>query len=122
MPRGNRKHLTKKERQALLGETRIVDGEPFTTMKGLRVLMNALIDEGKTTLEHGMEVLEPANAKLDKPRTLMPCWLCGKKLGIKLCSGCTRVDAARYCSRECQIMAWHEHRTICASRQIRDVE
>ena len=122
MPRGNRKHLTKKERQALLGETRFVDGEPFANMKGMRIYANMLIDDGKATLDSCMEALEPANAMLDKPRTLTPCWFCGKKLGIKLCSGCKRVDAARYCSRECQIMAWHEHRTICASRQIRDVE
>ena len=117
MPHGSSKHLTKKERKALLAEKNKgkrmskedrealqaeitdVEGEPFATVKGLRILFNALIDDGSGTLERGMAILQALNDRLDKPRTIMPCSFCGKKLGLKQCSGCS--NHVRYCSRQC---------------------
>lgn len=117
-----RKHLTKKERQALLKETSCVDGEPFTTMKGLKILCNALIDDGSATLERGMETLQSLNARERKPKTLIPCSFCAKKIGLHRCAGCSRTESIRYCSRECQLAAWPQHKAVCASSQILDAE
>lgn len=117
-----RKHLTKKERQALLRETIHVDGEPFTTVKGLKFFCNALIDDGSATLERSMEALHLLNARQQKLQTLIPCSFCARKIGLHMCSGCFRTDNIRYCSRECQLAAWPQHKTVCASQHILEVE
>jgi hypothetical protein len=44
MPCGRSKHLTKKESKALQAEIVDVYGEPNATMKGVRMIINALID------------------------------------------------------------------------------
>lgn len=100
------------------------DGEPLVTLRGARTLSNLLIDEGSTTLDICMAVLQHCNKQWDKPITLVPCSFCGIKFGVKRCSGCSRTDAEkiRYCSSECQAVAWPVHKTICVSRQTIDVE
>ena len=117
-----RRRLTDKERKAFLAETRYVDGEPFSTVKGLRIIANALIDNGDATLESCMEMLAACNSRLDKKTTITPCSFCAKKLGLQQCSGCSRTDSTRYCSRECQVAAWPLHKALCRSRQTPDVE
>lgn len=117
-----RRRLTDKERKAFLAETRYVDGEPFSTVKGLRIFANALIDNGDATLDSCMELLGACNSRLDKKTTITPCSFCGKRLGLQQCSGCSRIDSTRYCSRECQHAAWPLHKTLCRSKQIRDVD
>jgi hypothetical protein len=112
MPRG--KHLTKKERQALLSEIKYFDGEPFTTVKGMKILCNALIDNDETTLERCLPIMQTCNAQVKKPTTLVPCTFCARKIGLKQCSGCSRTDNIRYCSRECQLAAWPEHKAVCS--------
>lgn len=112
-----RKHLTEKERQTLLRETRDIDGEPFATVKGMRVYCNLLIDNDETTLERCMPILQKCNEQGKNPTTLVPCSFCGKKFGLQQCSGCSRTDNIRYCSRECQLAAWPEHKAVCASKQ-----
>ena len=111
MPRNRGKRMSKTDREALQAEITDVDGEPFATMKGLRILINALIDDGSGTLERGMAVLQGINKRLDKPKTLIPCSFCGKKVGLKRCSGCS--NHVRYCSRECQLAAWPTHKAAC---------
>ena len=39
---------------------------------------------------------------------------CSNTINLKRCSGCRRV---RYCSEECQLKDWQEHKTCCTSRE-----
>lgn len=122
MTRGSRKRLVKSEPKAVLVEQDDAEAEPFMTMKGLRRLCNILIEDGQTsaTLESCMNALQEANASAAKPEVLVPCSFCGKKFGIKVCSGCLKGRAVRYCSIQCQLDGWPEHKTVCASRQTRN--
>lgn len=113
MARGKTKCMSESDRKALLAETVYVDGKPFANMKGMRILCNALIDDGSSTLERCMGILQQVNHTLAKPKTLVPCSFCGMKLGLKQCSGCSQTGSARYCSRECQLQAWPKHKAIC---------
>ena len=122
MASGTQRRFTKKERKAFLAETRYIDGEPFATVKGMRIYTNALIDNGQTTLEQCMELLQTCNTQATKKTTLIPCSFCGKKLGLHQCSGCSRSDDIRYCSSECQKAGWPVHKTVCRSKQLRDVQ
>ncbi len=120
MPRGHSKHLTKKERKSLQADFKDVKGEPVVNIRVLRAMSNALIDKGSATLERSMNVLKAINETLDKPITIVPCFFCGKKLGLKRCSGC--LDKVYYCSIQCQTEDWPTHRLVCSSRQIIDVD
>ena len=141
MARGSKKHLTKKEQKALaknkhvdgvlaavmakMGDSDIiqyVDGEPYTSVNGLRTMFNATIDVGEITLQDSLRTLNGIYSKTDTRRTVTPCSFCGKKLGIHLCSGCSKDCNIRYCSQECQKAAWPKHKAVCASRQALDVE
>jgi len=113
MARGKTKRMSESDRKALLAETVYVDGEPFTKFKGLRILSNALIDDGSSTLERCTDMLQQINRTMAKPKTLVPCSFCGMKFGLKQCSGCSQAGSARYCSRECQLQAWPQHKAIC---------
>lgn len=42
---------------------------------------------------------------------------CGKP-AHKLCGGC---EVVRYCSRECQVLDWPQHKKICKARPIYDL-
>jgi len=117
MARGKAKRISESDRKAVLAETTYVNGEPKINMKGARILCNALIDEGSGNLERSMSYLQAVNDQLKKPRTLVPCSFCGRKLGLKRCSGCSLAGGARYCSRECQLEGWPEHKFTCHSRQ-----
>eukprot|EP01121_Diplochlamys_sp_Union-15-3_P000316 TRINITY_DN1029_c0_g2_i2.p1 TRINITY_DN1029_c0_g2~~TRINITY_DN1029_c0_g2_i2.p1 ORF type:complete len:311 (+),score=39.69 TRINITY_DN1029_c0_g2_i2:154-1086(+) len=38
------------------------------------------------------------------------CWNCSKSFGINTCGRC---GVAKYCSRECQVKQWKEHKYVC---------
>eukprot|EP01119_Soliformovum_irregulare_P025987 TRINITY_DN9773_c0_g1_i2.p2 TRINITY_DN9773_c0_g1~~TRINITY_DN9773_c0_g1_i2.p2 ORF type:complete len:156 (-),score=21.61 TRINITY_DN9773_c0_g1_i2:136-603(-) len=38
------------------------------------------------------------------------CWHCEKKFGTHTCSKC---GVAKYCCKNCQVMAWGSHREMC---------
>jgi hypothetical protein len=61
---------------------------------------------GGAALERALAHLEAAMAR---PRE---CWRCGSQGGaLKKCTGC---QVALYCSRECQVAAWHkDHKADC---------
>ena len=122
MARKGSRCLTKSERKALLAETIDVNGEPFATLKGMKIIANALIDNGDASLERCTTMMQSCNDQANKKTTLIPCSFCGKRLGLKQCSGCSRTDSIRYCSSECQKAAWPAHKALCRSRQILDVE
>ena len=122
MARGSRRRLTKSELKTVQAATIDVDGEPFTTLKGMRIIVNALIDNGDATLERCLTLMQSCNDQANKKTTVVPCSFCGKKLGLKQCSGCSRMDNVRYCSSECQKAAWPVHKTACRSRLNLDVE
>lgn len=42
-----------------------------------------------------------------------PCMFCSINSGILTCSRCKKV---RYCSKECQMLAWSDHSRVCAGR------
>lgn len=141
MGHGSKKHLTKRERKALALDRRVdevraavmakmenckgvchVDGEPCVNMTAVRILYNELIDRGDTTLEDGLLALHFIYAKSDAHRTVTPCSFCGKRIGVQLCSGCSKTSNIRYCSQECQKAAWPMHKAVCASKHVLDVE
>jgi hypothetical protein len=47
-----------------------------------------------------------------KQRLYQPCGLCGKTTENR-CSGCI---GAFYCSRECQVQAWSDHKKVCRKK------
>ena len=141
MAHGSKKHLTKKERKALAEEARfdralsavtarmrdskhmcVVDGEPCSSMSGVRIMYNELIDKGQISLDDALLALQVLYATTDTHRTVTPCSFCGKKLGVEICSGCPKTSHIRYCSRECQTGAWPKHKAVCSSRLVLDVE
>ena len=141
MARGSKKHLTKKELKALSEKARydralsvvtarmrdskhmcVVDGESCSTMSGVRIMYNELIDKGQLTLDDALLALQILYISTDTHRTVTPCSFCGKKLGIEVCSGCSKDCNIRYCSQECQTAAWPKHKAVCASRQVPEVE
>jgi hypothetical protein len=74
MSRNNKKHLTKRERKALHRDPWLNEKgeEPFITMKGARFLVNAMIDQGDTTLERSLPFLQSCDDKMTtgKPSAL----------------------------------------------------
>jgi len=142
MAHGSKKHLTKKERKAFADKAFfdralsavtarmrdskhmcIVDGEPCSTLSGVRIMYNELIDQGQVTLDDAMLCLQLIYVSAEARKTVTPCSFCGKKVGVQQCSGCPKTSDVRFCSRECQTAAWPKHRAVCASkRQVLDVE
>jgi len=41
------------------------------------------------------------------------CWVCDKDMERVLLSLCSRCMVSQYCSRECQVAAWPDHRRSC---------
>jgi hypothetical protein len=109
--------MCKKDRESIKKKTVYINNVPFTNAKGIQILLNAMIEDDKSTLERGMDIIQQINAQIKKPWIVFPCLFCGKKFGTKQCGGCPKDDTMRYCSKECQLGAWPMHKAICASRQ-----
>jgi hypothetical protein len=92
--------------------------EPCTTLAGIKLLANAMIDSGECKdPERAMRVLQTAKAQLNNKQTIVWCAHCAHKIGIKQCSGCPKTSKERYCSRECQVAAWPSHKKRCGCRK-----
>ena len=115
MPARTNKHHSKKER-------RNVDNM-LVTRKNAQYLANVLIDQGEVPdLQRVVDMLQKINDHMGNPQRVVLCSNCAKKIGVQHCSGCPDTAHTRYCSRECQTMAWPSHKAHCGARAVVDVE
>jgi hypothetical protein len=126
-----RKHQSKKEKffanaQPDVTLVRVasseLEDEPLISVRGAPHLINALIENGDTYVEHAVKLLQNINDQLGNNKVVSICSLCAKKIGIKRCSQCPSTTSIRYCSRRCQVAAWPEHKTCCGGRTIINVD
>jgi hypothetical protein len=108
---------SKRERllQSAIDTTRVVH-DPYKDAKLAPHVINAAIDSPECDaggLERGLRIMAVVNEALGLDRTVVACALCARKLGVKRCAACPRNNALRYCSRECQIAHWPQHRAVC---------
>ncbi len=126
-----RKHLSKKEKflanantdfkvtQVLQSE---LDGELLIPVKKTPLLINALIDQGDTYVEHAVQVMQKLHDQLGNNKQVVICTTCAKKIGVKRCSQCPSTSTIRYCSRQCQVANWQAHKACCGKKEIVNVE
>jgi hypothetical protein len=111
--RRTNKHQSQRQREAAS------DGaEPVITIKGARVLCNALLDDHTSgaTLDRAMRTLQGIHDRLGQGKTLIvACAHCAARVGLKRCARCPRESTLRYCSRECQLAAWPSHKPTCGN-------
>ena len=89
--------------------------EPVITVKGARVLCNALLDSGNGTLDRAMGILQGIHDATGRAKTIVACAHCAARIGTKRCARCPSTSTLRYCSRECQLAAWPAHKAICGA-------
>jgi hypothetical protein len=92
-----------------------IEGEPYVTFKGLKILANALLEDGSCKdINLAVDFIQEVNKQIMKDKhVVVVCSMCAKKVGMKRCAGCPKDSDTRYCSRECQIYAWPFHKSSC---------
>lgn len=92
----------------------------MVTRKGAQYLTNALIEQGECPgLQRAVDYLQAVNDHVGKGGQVMLCSFCARKIGVQRCSGCRGTANTRYCSKECQLLAWPSHKQSC---NVLDVE
>lgn len=76
-----------------------------TTSSGNKAVFTKAIS--KKELEKNRKIITVTSVDIN---TISGCCFCGKKTGLKKCSGC---NMAPYCSRECQKAHWGAHKQQC---------
>ncbi len=116
-------HLTRKEslmqivkkfKVVELDDDAVLD-ETWMRVRDFRHSLNMLVDHGETSIERCVELIECFNTHTDTDVPVTVCVHCAKKFGIKRCAACPRGNGIRYCSRNCQLAHWPNHKSVCAA-------
>ncbi len=100
-----------------------MEEESTVNIKNVCKLVNILIDDGNTYVEHAIKVAQRLHDHLGTNKKLVICSLCAKRIGTKQCSQCPSTTTIRYCSRACQVADWPAHKACCGQRvKVNEVE
>jgi hypothetical protein len=114
MPQRTTKHKSRRQRNLEQGLNE--DGTTtLISIKGTRVLLNYLVDDGTCPLDRAIGILQAIHDQLGHPTTIVACAHCAVRVGIKKCGGCPSDSTLRYCSKNCQIADWATHKLSCGS-------
>ena len=88
---------------------------PGMSLKGLKKHLNGLMALGNCTNAKEFVGMLQANVLQDGENDIFLCSHCAKQIGSKYCAGCPKEFSPHYCSRDCQVADWPEHKASCCS-------
>ena len=86
-----------------------------------KAILNCKIKRDELSIDDAMKHLQYRNYVCGKKSHAVVCAMCANRIGMKRCSGCPKTSMIRYCSRECQVMAWPSHKAVCGQCDLSDI-